>query len=100
MHLPVKVIRQPAVIIQPGQVRATDVADLQLLMARGPRGVRKGLELALFVALGLHGLFDAEEFFVRARHFGGFAKDFDFEESGFDGFREVGDLFQLEEDAR
>ncbi len=62
-------------------------------MARGTAGVGQGFQFAFFFAFGLHGLFDAEEFFVGARDFGGFAEDFDFEETGFDRLREVGDLF-------
>jgi hypothetical protein len=42
-------------------------------MARGTGGVGEGFEFALFIAFGLHGLFDAEEFFVGAGDFGGFA---------------------------
>jgi hypothetical protein len=64
-------------------------------MARRTGGVGEGFEFALFLAFGLHGLLDAEEFFVGARYFGGAAEDFDFEEAGFDGFGEVGDLFEL-----
>ena len=64
-------------------------------MAGGTGGVGEGFEFALFIAFGLHGLFDAEEFFVGARDFGGFAEDFDLKEAGFDGFGEVGDLFEL-----
>jgi hypothetical protein len=95
MHLAVKVVGEAAIVVEARQVGAADVADLQLLVARGPAGVGQGLELALLVALGLHGLLDAEELLVGARDLGGFAQDFDFEQARLDGLGEVGDLFQL-----
>ena len=64
-------------------------------MPTGPAGIRQGLQLTLLLAFGLHGLFDAKELLVGSRNFRGFAKDGDLEEAGFDGFREVGDLFEL-----
>lgn len=39
VHLPIKMIRQSPVIIKTTEIRAADVADLQFLMSRRPRGV-------------------------------------------------------------
>lgn len=65
MHFPVKVIRQSSVIVEPRQVRATDIADLQLLVSRRARRVRQLLELALALLLGVLGLAQLEELGVR-----------------------------------
>ena len=53
MHLAIEVVCQPPVVVQPTQIRAAHVADLQLLVARGPARVRQSLELALPVRLDL-----------------------------------------------
>lgn len=47
MHLPKEMIRQPPIIIQPRQIRATNIADLQLLMSRRSRSIRQSLEFAI-----------------------------------------------------
>ena len=49
MHLAVEVVREPAVVVQPAQVRAADVAHLQLLVARGAGRLGERPELALAV---------------------------------------------------
>lgn len=95
VHLAVEVVRQPAVVVEPGEVRAADVADLQLLVARGPRGVGEGLEFALARLLLVLGGADLVELVEGEGDGAGFAQDGDLEEAGVDGFGEVGDLFQL-----
>ena len=48
MHLPIKVIRQPPIIIQSAQIRAANITDLEFLMAGRARGIAQGFEFALF----------------------------------------------------
>jgi len=43
MHLAEEMVRKAAVVIQTAKVCATDVADLELLVSRGPRVVRQRL---------------------------------------------------------
>jgi hypothetical protein len=69
MHLPVEVVGEAAVIVEAAQVCAADVADLQLLVARGPRSVGQRLELALALRLGLASLPYAEELVLRSGDF-------------------------------
>jgi len=95
MHLPVKMVRQSPIVIQPTEIGATDVADLELLVARGTRRVGERLQFALFLLLGLLGGAHFEEFCQRARYAAFFAKDGNFEEAAVDGAGEVGDLFEL-----
>lgn len=94
MHLPVEVIRQPPIIIQATQIRATHIAHLQLLMPTGPTGIAQRLQLALLVGLGRQRLADAEELLVRARHLARLAQDLDLEQAGLDAAAQVGDLLQ------
>lgn len=89
MHLSVKVVRQPAVVVEPAEVGAADVADLQLLVARGAGRVGEGLELLFALGLLLAGLADAEELVHGAGDFAHGAENFDFEEAVVDGCREV-----------
>lgn len=96
VHLAVEVIGQAAVVVEPAEVGAADVAHLQLLVARGPGRVGEGLELLFLVRLGLHRLADAKQLVLRARHFGHGPEDLDFEEAVVDGCVEVGDRFQLQ----
>ena len=93
MHLSIKMVRQPPIIIQPRQIRTTHIADLQLLVAARPRCIRERLEFGLVLGLGEQRRADTDVFFQGARDEGGCAEDFDFEEAGLDGFREIGNLF-------
>lgn len=97
MHLPIKMIRQSAIIIQPTQIRPAHVADLQFLMPRGPGGVAERFQLALFFLFGGFGDADFVVFGDCEGDAGGFAEDGDFEEACVDAVGEVGDLFELEE---
>ena len=81
MHLPVKVIGEAPVVIETAEVGAADVADLELLVARGARGVGELLELALALGFGLAGLVDAVHLVDGFVDFADFAEDFDFEEA-------------------
>jgi hypothetical protein len=52
VHLAVKMICQPAVVVQSAQVGAAYIAYLQLLVTRGSRSVRQCLELPFPIVLG------------------------------------------------
>ena len=52
MHFPIKMICQSSIVIESAQICPTNIADLQFLMSTGTRGVRQGLELALFFLFG------------------------------------------------
>lgn len=95
VHLAVEVVGEAAVVVEPAEVGAADVADLQLLVARGTGRVGEGLELLLAVELGLRGLAHAEELVLGARDFGHGAEDLDFEEAVADGRGEFGDALEL-----
>ena len=95
MHLPIKVIRQPPIIIQPTQIRAAHIANLQLLMAAGAGGVREGFQLPLFFLFGGFGGADFVEFGDGRGDAAGLTKDGDFKKAGVDGAGEVGYLFEL-----
>lgn len=88
-------VRQPPIVIQPTEISATDVTDLEFLVARGPRRVGERLEFALLLLLGLLGGADFEELGQRARDAAFLAEDGDFEEAGVDGAGEVRDLLEL-----
>lgn len=91
MHLSIKVIRQPTVVVQAGEICAADVADLQLLVARRAGGVAEGLELLLALELLLLGLPHAEELVVGAADLAQLAQDLHLEQAVVDGRGEVGD---------
>lgn len=95
MHLPVEMIRQSPIVVQATQIRTTHVADLQLLMPAGARGIGQRFQLALFLLFAGFGGADFVELRVGGIDGAGFAEDADFEEAGVDGAREVGDLFEL-----
>lgn len=95
MHLAVKVVSQPAVVVEPAEVGAADIADLQLLVAGRARGVGQGLELLLALGFLLAGLADAEELVLGAGDFAHGAEDFNFEEAAVNGRCEVRDGFEL-----
>lgn len=95
MHLPIKVIRQPPVVVQPTQIRAAHVADLEFLVAAGPGGIGEGAQFAFFFLLGSFGSADLVEFTDGGADGTGFAEDADFEEASVDGAGKVGDLFEL-----
>jgi len=61
MHLAIKMISQPPVVVESRQVRAADVADLQLLVARGTRRFRQFLQFLLEGGLFLELELDAVE---------------------------------------
>ena len=85
MHLPIKVVRQPAIVIQPRKIRAADVANLELLVARGTARFGERAEFALFVFLGGFGETDLVELGSGEGYAAGVAEDGDFEEAGVDG---------------
>lgn len=94
MHLAVEMVGQAAVVIQPGEVGAADVADLELLVAGGTGGVGEGLELALALHLGLGGLAHLEELVVGAADLAQVAEDLDLLQAAVDGVAQVGDGLQ------
>lgn len=47
MHLSEKVIRQPSIVVEATQVRATHIADLQFLMARRTGRILEILQIPL-----------------------------------------------------
>lgn len=94
MHLTIEVVRQPAIVVEPAEVCAADVADLQLLVARGPAGVGEGLEVSLALLLGLLGLADLEVLLDGARDAPFLGQDGDLEQACVDGLGDVGDLLQ------
>jgi hypothetical protein len=51
MHLSTKVIRKTTIGVKDGEVCTTDVADAQLLVTRGTRGVGQLLEFTLLIGL-------------------------------------------------
>lgn len=93
MHFPIKVIRQPPIIVQSTQIRATHITNLQFLVTRRPGGVREGFQLSFFFFFGRFGGADFVVFVNGECDGGGFAEDGDFEESGINGVGEVGYLF-------
>lgn len=62
MHLSKEVIGQTPVIIQPAEVGAANVADLQLLVSTGPRCVGQCFEFPLAILLHLFQLANLEVF--------------------------------------
>lgn len=96
MHLSVEMIRQTSVIVQPTQIRSTYITDLQFLMPRRTRRIGKGFEFTLLLLLGRFSDVDFVELGDGRGDGAGFAEDGDFEETGIDGAREVGDLFELD----
>ena len=90
VHLPVEMIGQAPVVVEPAEVGAAHVADLQLLVSRGPAGVGQGLELALALGLGGLGLADAEHLVVGAGDLAHLAEDLDLGQARGDGGAEVG----------
>lgn len=95
MHLSIEVVREPSIVVQPAQVRATDIADLEFLVARGTARVGQGLELALAVASDLLGLAQLEVLRHCEVDAAGGAEDFDLLEARAYGFGEVVYLFEL-----
>jgi hypothetical protein len=81
VHLSVEVICEAAIVIEATEVCATDVADLEFLVARGPRRIGQRLQLALALRLGLYRLPDPEELVLGAGDFGHGAEDLDFQEA-------------------
>jgi len=94
MHLPIKMIRQPPIIIQPTQIRAAHIADLQLLVAAGPRRIGQGLELRLVLGLCEQGGADPHVLLEGARDQARRAQDLDLEQARLDARGEVADLLQ------
>lgn len=90
MHLPVEVVGEAAVVVEAREVGAADVADLELLVARGPAGIAEVLELALALGLGLGGLAHAEEVLVGAGDVAEAGEHAHLEEAAVDGGRELG----------
>lgn len=95
VHLSKEVICQSSVVVESTQVGTTDVADLQLLVARRTGGILEILEVAL---AGLLLMFRCADFV----HFGHghcdgpcLAEDGDFQKAAVDGVGEIGDLFKL-----
>lgn len=94
MHLPIKMIRQPAIIIQPTQIRTTHIADLQFLVSARARRIRQRLELRLVLRLRKQGGADAHVFLEGARDQTRRAEDLDLEQARLDARGEVGDLLE------
>lgn len=49
MHLAVEVVSQTAVVVEPGEIGTADIADLELLVARGTSSVLDRLEVGLLL---------------------------------------------------
>lgn len=96
VHLSKEMIRQPPVVVEPTQVRTADIADLQLLVTRWPRGILQILEVSFVGFFLVLRRADFVQFVHSHRHRARLAKDGDLEKAGVDGVVEVGDLFQLE----
>lgn len=94
MHLAVEVVGQAAVVVQAAEVGAAHVAHLQLLVARGARGVRERLEVVLGLLLGEFGGADFEEFAGGERDAAGLAQHADLEQARVDGLGEVADSLE------
>lgn len=94
MHLAKEVVCQAAIVVQPRQVCTTYVADLQLLMSTGTRGITKTLELPL--ALILLYLVELQIMKLLHGHVDGalLAQNLDFHETRLDGLGQVADAFQ------
>ena len=81
VHLSEEVVRQTAVVVQSREISATDVADLQLLVARGTRCILEVLELTLALFLLVLCCANLVQFVEGLRDGAGFAEDRDFEEA-------------------
>lgn len=75
MHLTVKVVGETTIIIETGEVRAADIANLELLVAGRTAGIGQVLELAFPLHLGLGRLPHLEELIVRPAHLAQLAED-------------------------
>jgi len=64
MHFPIKVVRQPSIIIQPTQIRSAHITDLQLLMSTRSRRIAQCLQLSLLITLRLHRLPNPKELLI------------------------------------
>lgn len=96
VHLPVEMIGQPPVIVEPAQIGAADITHLELLVTRRTRGIRQLLEFLFALCFCLLGLAYAVVFVDGAGDLPYFAEDLDFEETVVDTGVEVGDTLELE----
>lgn len=95
MHLSEEMVRQPTIVIETTQVRAADIAHLQLLVTRRSGGILKILQFSLTRFLLVLGCADLVKFVQGLCDGAGFAQHRDLEETRVDGFGQVGDLLQL-----
>ena len=94
MHLAVEVICQTTIIVEAAEVGAADVADLQLLVAAGARGVVERLELALLVGPAGQRLLQPVVLLHRDRHAAQLAQRLDLLQPGVDAAVERADLLE------
>lgn len=95
VHLPVEVIRQPAIIVESTQIGTANVADLQLLVARRAGRVSKVFELALAGLFLVFGCADLEQLVISLGDAAHLAQDRDLEQARVNRLGELRDLFQL-----
>jgi len=95
VHLSVEVIGKSSVVVQSAEIGTAHVAYLQLLVARGARGVGQVLQFSLAFVFPLRGLSHAEELVVGTRYFIHLAEDLDLDKAVVDGGGEVGNRFEL-----
>ena len=89
MHLPIEMIRKAPIIVQPTQIRPTNIAHLEFLMTRGPTRITKGLELPFLLLLCSFGHPDFVVLSHGERDLGIVAQDRDLEEPSIDRLRQI-----------
>lgn len=94
MHLAKEVIRQSSVVVEPRQIRTTDIAHLQLLMPARSTRIAQRLQLPLPLLLLHLGQLQLVEFLHGKVDRAFLAHDLDLYDAGFDGTAQVGDLLE------
>lgn len=94
MHLPIKMVRQSAIVVQPTQIRTTDIAHLQLLVPARPAGITERLELPLLVSLLLHRSSDPEELLVGPADLALLPQDLDLHQAALHALTQVADCLE------
>jgi len=88
-------VRQAPVVVEPAEVCAADIADLQFLVARRPRGVGQVLELPLAIEFRLGGLADLVKLVDGLEYLTLLAQDLGLDGAALDGLVEFVDAFEL-----
>ena len=94
MHLPIEMVGQAPIIIQPAQVGTTHIADLQLLMPARPARIVQVLEVALLVGAGVQGLLQLVMLLDGERDAAHLAHGLDLQQARLDGAVEAADRLQ------